>query len=89
MKNVGITGMMFQYIENVLSEIDICSTTRTGKTYSSIKNIDISQGSIIAPILFTILIHDLPKALSRTHMWHNMQIILLFGSTQLLESIRT
>ena len=41
--------------------------TPVGKTYSSIQNIDmgIPQGSIIAPILFTIVIHDLPKALSK------------------------
>ena len=63
LKNVEIKGMMFQYIKNFLSERCIC--TRVGKTYSSIKNIDmgIPQGSVIAPILFSILIHDLPKAL--------------------------
>ena len=39
-----------------------------GTTYSSFKHVDmgIPQGSIIAPMLFTILIHDLPKALSKT-----------------------
>ena len=42
-----------------------------GKTYSSNKTIDmgIPQGSVIAPILFNIIIHDLPKVLSNnTHM---------------------
>ena len=65
LKNVGITEMMFQYITNFLSERCIC--TRVGKTYSYIKNIDmgIPHGSIIDPILFTILIHALPKALSK------------------------
>ncbi len=35
----------------------------------------IPQGSVIAPILFNIIIHDLPK-------------VLLFGLTHLLESIQ-
>ena len=64
LKNIGITGMMFQYFKNFLSERCIC--TRVGKTYSSNKTTDmgIPQGSIIAPILFNIIIHDLPKVLS-------------------------
>ena len=40
------------------------------------------QGSVIAPVLFTILIHNLPKALTKKFMWHNMQLILLFWLTQ-------
>ena len=63
-ENVSITSMMFQYIKKLLSERCIC--TRVGKIYSSYKIFDMGgpQGSIIAPILFTILIHDLPNALS-------------------------
>ena len=88
LKNIGITGMMFQYFKNFLSEKIIC--TRVGKTYSSHKTIDmnIPQGSVTAPILFNIIIHDLPKVLQITHMWRNMQMILLFGLTQVLESIQ-
>ena len=33
LKNIGITGVMFQYLKNFLSERCIC--TRAGKTYSS------------------------------------------------------
>ena len=56
LKNIGITGMMFQYFKNFLSERCIC--TRVGKIYSSNKTIDmgIPQGSVIAPILFNISI---------------------------------
>ena len=63
-KNIGITGMMFQYFKNFLSERCVC--TRVGETYSSNKTIDmgIPQGSIIASILFNIIIHDLPNVLS-------------------------
>ena len=67
LKNIGITGVMFQYFKN-LSERCICS--RVGKTYSSNKKIDmgIPQGSIIAPILFNIIIHDLTKVSNNTHV---------------------
>ena len=59
---------MFQYLKNSLSERCIC--TRVGKTYSYNEKIDVGipQGSIIAPDLFNIIIHDLPKVLSdNTH----------------------
>ena len=64
LKNIGMTVMMFQYFKYFLSERCIC--TRVDKTYSSNKQIDmgIPQSSVIAPILFNIIIHDLPKALS-------------------------
>ena len=61
--------MMFQYFKNFLSERCIC--TRVGKTYSSNKQTDmgIPQSSVIASILFNIIMHDLPKALSNnTHV---------------------
>ena len=69
LKKIGVTGMMFQYFKNFLSERCIC--TRVVKTYLSNKTIDmdIPQGSGIAPILFNIIIHDLPKVLSNiTHV---------------------
>ena len=80
--------MMFQYFKNFLSERCIC--TRVGKTYSSNKTIDmgIPQGSVIAPILFNILYMIFQKYYHITHMWRNMQMISLFGLTQLLESIQ-
>ena len=55
---------MFQYLKKFLSERCIC--TRVDKTYSSNKQTDIGipQSSVIAPILFNIIIHDLPKASS-------------------------
>ena len=87
LKNIGITGMS-EYFKNFLSERCIC--TRVGKTYSSNKTIDmgIPQGSVIAPILFNILYMIFQKYYQITHMWRNMQMILLFGLTQLLESIQ-
>ena len=66
LKNIGMPGTMFQYNKNFLSERCICS--RVGHIHlSRIWHIGIPQGSIIAPILFTLLlIHDLPKALSKS-----------------------
>ena len=75
--------MMFQYINNFLSERCIC--TRVEKTSSSIKNIDmgISQGSIIVPILFAILIHP-SKALSKqTHVTQHADDIAMWINTTL------
>ena len=68
LESIRITGMMFQYFQNFLSKRCICTRV---ETYSSNEKIDVGipQGSIIAPILFNIIIHDLPKALSdNTHM---------------------
>ena len=62
----SIDRSMFQHIKNFLSHRCIC--TRVNKTYSSNKNIDVGiipHGSVIAPIVFAILIHDLPKTLSK------------------------
>ena len=75
--------MMFQYFKN-LSERCIC--TRVGKTYSSNKTIDmgIPQGSVIAPILFNIIIHDLPKVLSNnTHVAQYADDIAIWVNTTL------
>ena len=64
LKSIGISGNMFKYIKNFLSERTI--QTKVGSTYSSEKKLEmgIPQGSVIAPILFNILMHDLPKKLS-------------------------
>ena len=90
LKNIGITSVMFQYFKNFLYERCIC--TRVGKSYLSNKkptttDTGIPQGSVIAPILFNIIIHDLPKALSKSTRVSQYEMILLFGLTQLLESI--
>ena len=65
LKEIGISGTMYTYIKNYLKERSIC--TRINNKYSSFKstNIGIPQGSIIAPLLFSILIHDLPSVISK------------------------
>ena len=65
LKCIGISGNMYSYIKNFLSKRVIC--TKVENTYSSFKKVDmgIPQGSIIAPLLFNIIISDLSKALSK------------------------
>jgi ribonuclease HI len=65
-RNIGIDGKMLSYLNSFIFNRQIC--TRVGNTYSSFKYIDmgIPQGSIISPILFSILIHDLPTVLSKS-----------------------
>ena len=46
----------------------------------------IPQVLIIALILFTVLVHDLTKIYKKQFkVCHDLQLILLFGLTQLLE----
>ena len=70
LKTLGISGKMYYYIKSYLSDRSIC--TRINHSNSSFKNVDcgIPQGSIIAPLLFSILIHDLPSFASK-----NVQIV--------------
>ena len=89
LESIRITGMMFRYFQNFLSERCIC--TRVGKTYSSNEKTDVGipQGSIIAPILFNIIIHDLPKALSdNTHMTQYADDIAIWVNTTLSIQMR-
>jgi ribonuclease HI len=84
LKNIGISGNMYQFFKDFLSHRQIC--TRVGSDYSSFRSVDtgIPQGSIIAPLLFTILIHDLPKALSKhTHVVQYADDIAIWMHTSL------
>ena len=59
------TGNVYEYVKSVLSGRKIIA--KIGDSYSSAKNIDmgIPQESIVAPIVFNSIIHDLPKSVSR------------------------
>ena len=66
LKSIGISGTLFNYVKSFLSDRSIC--TKLGAAYSSMKavNLGIPQGSILAPLLFSVLVHDLPNSLSST-----------------------
>ena len=63
--SIGLSGNIYEFIKSFLSNRTV--QTRVGKTYSSPRKLDmgIPQGSIIAPILFNIMMNDLPKAVSK------------------------
>ena len=65
LKTIGLSGHVYDYIKYFLKNRTI--QTRVGTQYSSSRTLHmgIPQGSVIAPILFNILIHDLPKAVSK------------------------
>ena len=67
LKSNGLSGnIMYSYLRAFLSNRSI--PTRVGTSLSSTHslNMGIPQGSIIAPILFNILLlHDLPKCISK------------------------
>ena len=58
------TGNVYEYVKSVLSGRKIIA--KIGDSYSSAKNIDTgnTQESIVAPIVFSSIIHDLPKSVS-------------------------
>ena len=66
LKNMGINGKMFTYIKQFLSNRTI--QVRVGNTLSgthTLKN-GTPQGSIISPILFLVMINDLPANITKT-----------------------
>ena len=58
------TGNVYEYVKSVLSGRKMIA--KIGDSYSSAKNIDTgnTQESIVAPIVFSSIIHDLPKSVS-------------------------
>ena len=65
LKSIGLSGHIYNFVKTFLTNRTI--QTRVGNTYSSKRQLDmgIPQGSVIAPILFNILTHDLPKFISK------------------------
>ena len=64
LKNIGLSGHMYGYIKSFLDDRKIM--TKVGNSYSTTynTNMGIPQGSIISPLLFNILLFDLPKNVS-------------------------
>jgi len=62
-KNLGITGNIFNSIKNILTDRSI--QVKVGSAFSQKYTPDngIAQGSIISPLLFLIVINDLPDSL--------------------------
>ena len=65
LKSAGFSGNFYNYIKTFLQGRSI--QARVGYTYSSSRYLQmgIPQGSVIAPFLFNVFIHDLPKCLTK------------------------
>lgn len=88
LKTIGLSGNIYNYIKSFLSERIL--QTRVGFTYSSEKplSMGIPQGSIIAPLLFTILVKDLPNCISRnSHIVQYADDIAMWMNTNLKRKI--
>ena len=65
LQKIGFSGNLLNFIKSFLRNRKIIS--KVGNSYSLPRNIDlgIPQGSIISPILFNLLIHDLPTVIGK------------------------
>jgi hypothetical protein len=59
LKNKGINGRMFNYINNFLTDTRI--KVKIDDSYSDIFTLEngVNQGSVISPVLFLVAIHDI------------------------------
>ena len=64
-KKKGFSGHIYGYIKSLLTGRSIVA--RVDNTYSSPQCIDmgIQQGSIIAPILFNIMVYDITRSITK------------------------
>ena len=95
LEDVGLSGNICHYIGNFLSNRSI--SARVGKSYSSARNLDmgIPQGSIIAPLLFNILLYDMPSKVSNNTtlvqyaddvcMWMNVTLKKINKSSEMFK----
>ena len=83
LKLTGFFWNVYNYIKTFFEGRSIW--TRMGYIYSSSHNLQmgISQGSAIAPYLFHILLHNLPKCITKTCLWYNSRMICVYGKTSL------
>ena len=64
LKSIGLSGNLYNYIKSFLQGRSL--QAKVGNTYSNFKSLQmgIPQGSVIAPMLFNILLYDLPSCLT-------------------------
>jgi len=65
LKNLGFSGHFYNYIKSFLTNRSI--QVRVAKSYSSFRSLHMGlpQGSVISPLLFNVLLYDLPMKLSK------------------------
>ena len=63
-KSIGLSGYFYSYIKNFLCDRKLMVKVKNSYSSKLQTNMGIPQGSIISPILFNILISDLPTKVS-------------------------
>ena len=68
LKRLGLNGRMFDWIKSFLS--DRTFQVRVGSSFSSIARLEngVPQGAQISPLLFLVMINDLPACTEQVHM---------------------
>ena len=61
---MGIQGQMFRWIRNFLSDRSIRVRVGTSLSSSFLMENGSSQGSVISPVLFIILLNDIPEPMN-------------------------
>ena len=63
MKNMGITGNVFSFVENFLSGRILQMRVAAALSDTQLLDNGTAQGSVISPLLFLLMISDLPDSL--------------------------
>ena len=87
MKKLGLTGNVFSFVNNFLTDRTL--QVRVGADLSNIQLLEngTAQGSVISPLLFLIMINDLPKCLDGVESSLFADDSALFKSGRDLDSI--
>ena len=72
LNNLGISGRLYDFIKTFLSDRSI--VVKVGGSMSDVFHINmgVPQGSVISPILFVVMLHDIHQAVSKPNFYLSM-----------------
>ena len=87
LQKFGLTGEIYQYIDNFLTGRTI--QVQVGNKFSKVLDINngTPQGSVISPLLFLIMINDLPLGTRNTKLTLFAEASCVFKSSRNLDVI--